>query len=86
MISITLSNLSNKIDLFNINDIATIVNERKKEEIGYFVPKKYKDEFLSFINEFEKNNKRKILQKVLKASRKDIIGDGTVSDRIKLEL
>ncbi|MEO1954651.1 MAG: hypothetical protein ABGW74_08095 [Campylobacterales bacterium] len=83
MISMTLSSLRNSTNFFEIDDIATIVNGRKKEEIGYFVPKTLKKEFEKFIEEMEKNKKKKLLQKVLKASRKDPIGDGAIDDGIK---
>jgi len=83
MISMTLSNLRNSTNFFDIEDIATIVNGRKKEEIGYFIPKSFKNEFEKFILELEKNKKRKLLKKVANASKKDIIGDGAVSDGIK---
>jgi len=83
MINMTLTSLRNTTNFFNIDDVATIVDGRKKEEIGYFVPKKFKDEFEKFTLELQKQNKRKLLQKVLSASRKDIIEDGTVADGIK---
>jgi len=82
MINMTLSNLRNTANFFDIDDVATIVNGRKKEEIGYFVPKLFKEEFKKFTLELEKKKKRKILQKVLEASRKDTIEDGSVSDGI----
>ena len=83
MINMTLTSLRNTTNFFNIDDVATIVDGRKKEEIGYFVPKKFKDEIEQFTLELQKQNKRKLLQKVLSASRKDIIEDGTVADGIK---
>ncbi|MEA2049430.1 MAG: hypothetical protein U9O56_01660 [Campylobacterota bacterium] len=83
MINMTLTSLRNTTNFFDIDDVATIVNGRKKEEIGYFVPKVFKEEFEKFTLELQKKRKRKLLQKVLKASRKDAIEDGTVSDGIK---
>lgn len=44
MNSITLAELRNSASFFNIDDIVTIVNGRKKEEVGYFVPKSLKKE------------------------------------------
>jgi len=64
-----LSNLRNNEEFFNIDDIAKIVNGRKKE-------------FEAFIVEMEKKKKRKLLQRVAKASKKDPIGDGAVDDGI----
>ena len=83
MISMTLSNLRNTTNFFDIDDIATIVNGRKKEEIGYFIPKVFKKEFEKFILELEQIKMDRLLKKVLKASRKDIIGDGAINDGIK---
>jgi hypothetical protein len=83
MISMTLSSLRNSTNFFKIKDIATIVNGRKKEEVGYFIPKTFKKEFEKFALELEREKKRKLLRKVLKASKKDVIGDGAVEDGIK---
>lgn len=82
MINMTLSNLRNTTNFFDIDDVATIINGRKKEEIGYFVPKIFKEEFEKFSIELQKKRKRALLQKVLEASRKDSIEDGAVSDGI----
>ncbi len=82
MINMTLTSLRNTSNFFDIDDVATIVNGRKKEEIGYFVPKIFKKEFEKFILELQKKRKKELLKKVLKASRKDIIKDGTISDGI----
>ena len=82
MINMTLSSLRNSTNFFDMDDVATIINGRKKEEIGYFVPKIFKEEFKKFISELEKKRKRELLQRVLKASKKDIIEDGAVADGI----
>ncbi len=82
MINMTLSSLRNSTNFFDIDDVAIIVNGRKNEEIGYFIPKIFKDEFEKFNLELQKKRKRKLLQRVLKASRKDKIEDGAVSDGI----
>ena len=82
MINMTLSSLRNTTNFFDIDDVATIINGRKKEEIGYFVPKVFKEEFEKFNLELQKKRKRKLLQRVLTASRKDPIEDGAVADAI----
>ena len=83
MTSITLSSLRNSSDFFEMDDIATIVNGRKKEEIGYFIPKTFKKEFERFVKEIEKKRKLDILKRVAKASKKDPISDATVGDGIE---
>ncbi len=80
MIRMTLSSLRNRSDFFDIEEVATIINGRKREEIGYFVPKRFKKEFEKFNIEIQKKRKKELLQRVLKASKKDNIGDGAVSD------
>ena len=82
MVNITLSSLRNSTNFFDMDDVATIINGRKKEEIGYFVPKIFKEEFEKFTLELEKKRKKALLQRVLKASRKDTIEDGAVADGI----
>ena len=83
MISMTLSSLRNSTNFFDIDDIATIVNGRKKEEVGYFIPKIFKKDFEKFVLELEKKKKRELLKKVLNASKKDKIGDGAIEDGIR---
>ena len=82
MINMTLSSLRNSTNFFDMDDVATIINGRKKEEIGYFVPKMFKEEFEKFILELEKKRKKALLQRVLKASRKDTIEEGAAADGI----
>ena len=50
--------------------------------LGYFVPKIFKQEFEKFTSNLEKKRKRELLQRLLKASRKDTIEDGAISDGI----
>jgi len=83
MINMTLSNLRNSTNFFDMDDMAIIVDGRKKEEIGYFIPKSYKNEFEKFAKEIEKRKKIKLLKRVANAAKKDIIGDGTVDDGIE---
>lgn len=83
MISISLSSLRNSTNFFDMDDIATIFNGRKKEEIGFFVPKKFKKEFELFSRELEKKRKQDLLKKVAQASKKDSIGDGAIEDGLK---
>jgi len=82
MHSITLATLRNSSDFFDIDDIVAIVNGRKKEEVGYFVPKSLKKEFEKFTLELERKRKIEKLKRIAKASKKDIIGDGAVSDGV----
>ncbi|MEA2072028.1 MAG: hypothetical protein U9O86_00415 [Campylobacterota bacterium] len=80
MTSITLASLRDSATFFNIDDIVTIVNGRKKEEIGYFVPKSLKKEFEKFTLELERKRKIELLKRISQADKKDPIGDGAVND------
>ncbi|MEA1983473.1 MAG: hypothetical protein U9N39_08005 [Campylobacterota bacterium] len=80
MNTITLASLRDSATFFNIDDIVTIVNGRKKEEIGYFVPKSLKKEFEKFTLELERKRKIELLKRISQADKKDPVGDGAVDD------
>ena len=82
MIEATLADLRQSSTFFKTTEVVHIINGRKKEPIGYFIPHIFKDKFESFIMELEKDKKRKLLQRVAKASAKDAVGDGAVDDSI----
>ena len=82
MIEATLADLRQSASFFKTTQVVHIVNGRKKEEIGYFVPTIFKDKFESFVLELEKEKKRQLLQRVAKASAKDFVGDGAIDDGI----
>lgn len=83
MIEATLADLRQSSTFFKTDEVIHIVNGRKKEDIGYFIPHVLKDKFESFIEELEINKKRKLLQRVAKASAKDPVGDGALDDGIR---
>lgn len=83
MIEATLADLRKSASFFKTTQVVHIVNGRKKEDIGYFVPNVLKDKFESFLEELEKEKKIKLLQRVAKASAKDVVGDGAVDDGVK---
>ena len=80
MIEATLADMRKSTDFFSTDEIIHILDGRKKEEIGYFVPKSLKDEFNLFIEKIEKKRKFALLNRVAKAQQRDIIGDGAVDD------
>ncbi|MEA1956191.1 MAG: hypothetical protein U9N02_06815 [Campylobacterota bacterium] len=82
MIEATLADLRKSSSFFKTQEVIHIVNGRKKEDIGYFIPNILKDKFEIFLKDLEKVEKRKLLQRVANASSKDIIGDGTADDGI----
>ncbi|MBA1420544.1 MAG: hypothetical protein FAF03_06715 [Epsilonproteobacteria bacterium] len=83
MIETTLSNMRNSSDFFRTSEIIHILDGRKKEEIGFFVPSALKSEFQTFINKIENKKKMTLLERVAKAQAQDPIAEGGVSDGIK---
>jgi len=82
MIEATLADLRQSASFFKTTQVVHIVNGRKKEDIGYFVPTIFKEKFEIFLRELEKDKKRKLLKRVAKASKKDSVGDGAIDDGI----
>ena len=82
MIETTLSNMRNSSNFFKTSEIIHILDGRKKEEIGFFVPSVLRDEFQKFIDKIEKKKKRALLERVAKAQKLDPVGDGGVGDGI----
>ncbi|MBU1667075.1 hypothetical protein KKC13_01580 [bacterium] len=83
MIEATLANMRNSSDFFKTNNIIKILDGRKKEEIGFFVPQIFKEEFQKFIETVEKKRKLALLNRVSNAQKKDPIEEGSSSDGIK---
>ncbi|MCV6606576.1 MAG: hypothetical protein OIF32_00035 [Campylobacterales bacterium] len=83
MIEATLASMRNSVKFFDTDQMITIVNGRKKEEVGFFVPKIFEKEFKKFAEKIEKKQKLETLKKVASAQRKDPIEDGAVDDGIK---
>ncbi|MEA3331344.1 MAG: hypothetical protein U9Q29_06585 [Campylobacterota bacterium] len=83
MIEATLADLRQSSTFFKTTQVVHIVNGRKKEDIGYFIPNILKNKFESFLIELEKQEKRELLKRVALASAKDIVGDGAVDDGVK---
>ncbi|WP_294956505.1 hypothetical protein [Sulfurovum sp.] len=82
MIETTLSKMRNSSNFFKTSEIIHILDGRKKEEIGFFVPSTLKDEFQKFIDKIEKKKKETLLKKIAKAQKLDPVGDGSVDDGI----
>ena len=80
MIEATLADLRKSSDFFSQDEIIHIIDGRKKEEIGYFVPSFMKEEFEEFLNKLQLKQKRILLKRVAEAQKNDPIGDGALSD------
>ena len=83
MIEATLANMRNSSDFFKTDNIIKILDGRKKEEIGFFVPQIFKDEFQKFVDTIEKKRKLALLNRISNAQKKDPIEDGSSNDGIK---
>ena len=83
MIETTLSNMRNSSDFFKTSEIIHILDGRKKEEIGFFVPTVFREEFQKFIDEIEKKKKLSLLKRVALAQKKDPIEEGSTDDGIQ---
>jgi hypothetical protein len=80
MIDATLASLRNSSEFFNTKEILHIYDGRKKEDLGYFVPKYFQKEFEAFVKDLEDKKKHELLQKVAKAQAKDPIEEGSEND------
>ncbi|MCH9740153.1 MAG: hypothetical protein K0U38_04840 [Epsilonproteobacteria bacterium] len=83
MIEATLANMRNSSDFFKTDNIIQILDGRKKEEIGFFVPQIFKEEFQSFVDSIEKKRRLALLNRISKAQKKDPIEEGSSNDGIK---
>ena len=83
MIEATMADLRKSSIFFKTKEIVHIVNGRKKEELGFFVPSIFKDEFSKFIENIERKKKIELLKKVALSQKEDPVNDGAVADGIK---
>lgn len=83
MIEATLAEIRKPETLYSYqNEIVHIIDGRKKEEVGFFVPKSMSKEFSAFVETIEKAKKRSLLERIAKAQRLDPIEEGSVADGI----
>lgn len=83
MIEATLAEIRKPKTLYSYHDeIVHIIDGRKKEEVGFFVPKSMAKEFNAFVENIEKAKKRTLLERVAKAQALDPIEEGGISDGI----
>lgn len=83
MINTTLASLRNSTNFFKTNEILHIFDGRKKEDIGYFVPKYFQKEFEEFIKKIEKDKKETLLKRVAKAQKNDPVEEGSEDDGLR---
>ena len=83
MIEASMADLRKSISFFTTNEIVHIVNGRKKEEVGFFVPTLFKDEFSKFVEKIEKKKKTELLKRVAHSQKQDPINEGAVEDGVE---
>jgi len=82
MIEATMADLRKSISFFTTDEIVHIVNGRKKEEVGFFVPSMFKEEFSKFIEKIESKKRINLLKRVAESQKQDPINDGAIEDGI----
>jgi len=83
MIEATLADMRNSRTFFKTDEIIHILDGRRKEDIGFFVPQVFQEEFKKFVEKIEKKKKLALLNRVAKAQKQDPIIEGGIGDGIK---
>jgi len=83
MISSTLADLRNAKNFFDVKEIIHIFDGRKKEEVGYFIPAYFSQEFEGFLKNVEQKREIELLQKISRAQKQDPIEEGGLDDGIR---
>ncbi|WP_428086340.1 hypothetical protein [Candidatus Thioglobus sp.] len=83
MLQATMADMRKSIDFFQTNEVISIINGRKKQELGYFVPTYFKTDFLNFLNELDKKKRLQNAIKAANAQKLDPISDASVGDGIE---
>ncbi len=77
---VSVSELQKRPSLLKSEEILEVVDRRSDEEVGIFVPKRYKDLFERLKIELEKSRKKEVLQKIKEADDMsdwdEVAGDG----------
>ena len=83
MIDITVADFRKSGEAMRGDEVIRLLDGRKKESIGYFIPTALYGYVKSGVEEAEKSKKAKLLAKIAEAQAKDEIGDGAVSDGLE---
>lgn len=83
MIEATLADLRSPNQLQQWHDVVHLVDARKKNPVGYFVPVELTEEFLPFLQAFDQKRRIALLQRVAAAQNADPIEEGASADGIK---
>ena len=83
MIEATLADLRTPNQLQSWNDVVHLVDARKKNPIGYFIPLELSEEFLPFLQVHDKKKKIALLHRIANAQKADPIEEGSLADGIE---
>jgi len=83
MIDITVADFRKSGEAIRGDEVIRLLDGRKKESIGYFIPTALYGYVKGAIEEAEKSKKAKLLAKIAKAQSKDEIGDSAIDEGIE---
>jgi hypothetical protein len=83
MIDISVADFRKSGEAIRGDEVIRLLDGRKKESIGYFIPTALYKYVKSAIEEVEKNKQKNLLSKIAKAQAKDPVGDDTASEGIE---
>lgn len=83
MLRATMADMRKSVDFFQTDEVINIVDGRKKQEIGYFVPKSFKTDFLKFLNALQKKKRLQNGIKAANAQKLGSISNSSVGDGIE---
>lgn len=83
MLDISVADFRKSGEAMRGDEVIRLLDGRKKESIGYFIPTALYGYVKGAIAEAERSKKAKLLAKIAKAQSKDEIGDGAVSDGLE---
>lgn len=83
MLDISVADFRKSGEAMRGDEVIRLLDGRKKESIGYFIPTALYGYVRDAIEMAERSKKAKLLAKIAKAQAKDEIGDGTVSDGLE---
>lgn len=82
MIQATLAELRKSADFFQTDEVISIINGRKKQDIGFFVPNHFRVDFIDFLTNLKNRQRLENAKKAAAAQALDPIGDEAVGDGI----
>lgn len=83
MLDISVADFRKSGEAIRGDEVIRLLDGRKKESIGYFIPNALYEYVKSAIEEAERSRKSKLLSKIAIAQAKDPIGDESVGEGLE---